>query len=97
MKNRDKRGDISFVGRLQHENFVAAVTKWEMLAAMPPIKCKVKMSGSEKKVNENTYDVSSINGKEMSKKIVLHVQSCFFLIRPIVRCFLTFSGVAFAA
>ena len=22
--------------------------------------CKVKMSGSEKKVNENTYDISSI-------------------------------------
>ena len=47
-----------------------------------------------KNVNENTYDVSSIkrvrsfwkflvvlvqnNGKEMYKKSVLHVQSCFF-------------------
>ena len=58
--------------------------------------CKVKMSGSEKKVNENTYDISSKNrvtkicfwklhvvvmqnnGKEMYKKSVLHVQSCFF-------------------
>ena len=53
---------------------------------------KVKMSASEKKVNENTYDISSIkrvtkkfhvvvvqnNGKEMYKKSVLHVQSCFF-------------------
>ena len=53
---------------------------------------KVKMSGSEKKVNENTYDSSSIkrvtkkfhvvvvqnHGKEMYKKNVLHVQSCFF-------------------
>ena len=77
----------------QHENFVAAVRKWEMLAAT-----KVKMSGSEKKkkVNENTYDISSIktcnyqvsgrfyivvvqnNGKEMYKKSVLHLQSCFF-------------------
>ena len=43
----------------------------------------------KKKVNENTYDISSIkkflevsrvqnNGKEMYKKSVLHVQSCFF-------------------
>ena len=45
-----------------------------------------------KKVNENTYDISSIkhvtkkfhvvvvqnNGKEMYKKSVLHLQSCFF-------------------
>ena len=28
--------------------------------------CKVKMSGSEKKVNENTYDLSSI--KRVTKK-----------------------------
>ena len=42
----------------QHENFVAAVTKWEMLAVS---KCKVKMSDNEKKkVNEYTYDNSSI-------------------------------------
>ena len=53
--------------------------------------CKVKMSGSEKNVNENTYDTSSKkrvtsfrtvvvqnNGKEMYKKSVRHVQSCFF-------------------
>ena len=54
--------------------------------------CKEKMSGSEKKVNENAYDVSSLkkivwtfrvvvvqnNGKEMTKKSVLQVQSCFF-------------------
>ena len=43
-----------------------------------------------KKVNRNTYNISSIkrvkfhfvvvqnNGKEMYKKSVLHVQSCFF-------------------
>ena len=53
--------------------------------------CKVKMSGSEKNVNGNTYDTSSKkrvtsfrtvvvqnNGKEMNKKSVRHVQSCFF-------------------
>ena len=49
--------------------------------------CKKKMSGSEKKVNENTYDISSI-------KTFLEVSRCsrpkhtckvaFLLIRPIV-------------
>ena len=54
--------------------------------------CKVKMSGSEKKVNKKTCDIFSIKrvakkfhvvvvqnkGKEMYKKSVLRVQSCFF-------------------
>ena len=35
--------------------------------------CKVKMSGSEKKVNENAFDISSI--KRVAKKF-LEVQSC---------------------
>ena len=35
--------------------------------------CKVKMSGSEKKVNENTHDISSI--KRVTKKF-LEVSSC---------------------
>ena len=30
--------------------------------------CKVKMSGSEKKVNENTYDISSV--KRVTKKFL---------------------------
>ena len=72
----------------QHENFVAAVTKWEMLTAT---NARKKWAAVKKKVNENTYDISSIkslwkfdvvvvqnNGKEMYKKSVLHVQSCFF-------------------
>ena len=45
--------------------------------------CKVKMSGSEKKVNEKTY-ISSI--KRVTKKF-LEVSRCkvaFLLIRPIV-------------
>ena len=58
--------------------------------------CKVKMSGSEKKVNENTY-ISSIKrvtktflevshcrrAKQQQRKVqkwVVHVQSCFFLL-----------------
>ena len=72
----------------QHENFVAAVTKWEMLAA---INARWKWAAVKKKGNENTYDISSIkgvrrfwkfnvvvvenNGKEKS---VLHVQSYLF-------------------
>ena len=58
--------------------------------------CKVKVSGSDKKVNENTYDISSIKRvtktflevsrcssakqrqRNVQKKSVLHVQSCFF-------------------
>ena len=35
--------------------------------------CKVKMSGSEKKVNENAYDISSI--KRVTKKF-LEVLRC---------------------
>ena len=70
--------------------FLAAVRKWEILAAT-----KVKMS-EWKKVNNNRYDISFIkgatigsfwkfhvvvvqnNGEEVYKKSVLYVQSCFF-------------------
>ena len=71
------------------------------------------MSGSEKIVNENTYDiflkkragelrrfwqfylvVVQNDGKEMYKKSVLHVQSCFFA--NYTYCFFTVL-VAFAA
>ena len=51
--------------------------------------CKDKMSYSEKKVNENAYDISSIKKflevlrcsrakRRHVQKSVLHVQSCFF-------------------
>ena len=39
----------------QQKHFVVAVRKLQMLATI-----KVKMSNSEKKVNKNTYDISSI-------------------------------------
>ena len=39
----------------QHEKFVAGLKKLEKLAVT-----EVKMSGSEKIVNKNTYDISSI-------------------------------------
>ena len=38
--------------------------------------CKVKMSGSEKKVNEKTYDISSI--KRVTKKF-LEVSRCSYV------------------
>ena len=77
----------------QHENFVAAVRKLEMLPAT-----KVKKSGSsKKKVSKSTYDISSI--KRVTWKF-LEVSRCsraingknvcctckvaFLLIRPIV-------------
>ena len=41
----------------QHENFVAAVTKWEMLAATS---AKWKWAAVKKKVNGNTRNISSI-------------------------------------
>ena len=39
----------------KHEKFIAAVRKCEMLTAT-----KVKTSGSKRKVNKNTYKISSI-------------------------------------
>ena len=36
--------------------------------------CKVKMSGSEKKVNENTYDISST--QRVTSKKFLEVSRC---------------------
>ena len=40
----------------QHENFLTAVTTWEMLAA---INGRWKWAAVKKKVNKNTYDISS--------------------------------------
>ena len=88
---RDKIQLRYFLVEEQHENFVAAVRKWEMLAATT-----VKMSGSEKKVQEQVRRfftkrltrkfmevvVVQNNGKEVCKKSVLFC--CFFAIRPIV-------------
>ena len=70
----------------RHENFVAAVRKWEMLAAT-----EVKMSGSEKKktnkqtMNKNTLGsfwkfhvvVVQNNVTEMYKKCAAHEELLF--------------------
>ena len=50
------RGDI-FLLEERRENFVAAVTKWEMLAAT---NARWKWAAVKKKVNKKTYDISSI-------------------------------------
>ena len=75
-----------------HENLVAAVKKWEILAAT-----KVQMSGSEQEQVRHflhktcNQEVSGIFTCSRTKKrqrnvqkSVLHVPSCFLLIRPIV-------------
>ena len=51
-RNKKQRRPIS--SDEKHENLIAAVRKWEILAAT-----KVKMSCSEKEVNRNTY-ISSV-------------------------------------
>ena len=59
--NRDLEREIKtkdiFLLEEQHENFVTAVTKWELLAAT---NARWKWAAVKKKVNEKTYDISSI-------------------------------------
>ena len=56
---------LLFLLEEQRENFVAAVTKWEMLAAT---KGRWKWATVKKKVNENTYNISS--KKRVTKKFL---------------------------
>ena len=90
---RDKIQLRYFLLEEQHENFVAAVRKWEMLAATT-----VKMSGSEKKVQEQVrhffikrltrkfMEVSRCSrAKQRQRNVQKSVLFCyFFAIRPIV-------------
>ena len=56
LERERKNKEHTFVGGTTW-NFVAAVRKWEMLAAT-----RMKMSDSEKKkAKKNTYDISSLN------------------------------------
>ena len=64
LKEKKNKGDI-FLLEEQHENFVAAVTKWEMLVAN---NARWKWAAVKKKVNENTYDISS--KKRVTKKFL---------------------------
>ena len=60
-----KKGDI-FLLEEQHHNFVVAIRKWEMLAATNQMQGENERQW--KKVNENTYDISSI--KSVTKKFL---------------------------
>ena len=80
MKLNEKKGDrdlereVKTKGDIfseeQHENFVAAADKMRNASGH---QCKVKICDSQKKVNENTYDISSI--KRVAKKF-LEVSRC---------------------
>ena len=89
--NRELEQKIrSYLLEEQCENFLAAVRKWEILAAT-----KVKMS-KWKKVNNNRYDISSIKhlsrklwscktmAKKRTKKVCCTCKVVFLLFRPIV-------------
>ena len=65
-----KKGDF-FLFEDQHENFVAAVRKWEMLADTKQMQGENERQW--KKMNENRYDISSI--KSVTKKF-LEVSRC---------------------
>ena len=102
-RERKNKGDIFFLVEERHENFVAAVRKWEMLAAT-----EAKMSASEKEnkqtnnEQEHTRKFLEVSCRSRAKQRHRNVQKvcctcrvAFSLIRPIV-VFFTFL-VAFAA
>ena len=81
----------------QRRHFFVGRTTWKFCRGGDKMRnasghqCKEKMSGSEKKVSENTYDISSIKtflevsrrsrAKQRQRNVqksMLHVQSCFF-------------------
>ena len=65
---RDKKQRRPMTLEGLHGNFIAVVWKWEMLAAT-----KMKMSGSEKIANRNTFNISSI--KRVTREF-LEVSRC---------------------
>ena len=74
VKRNEKKGD-GFRARDEKpkETFFCWKNNMKILRNASGHQCKVKMSSSEKKVNENTYDVSSI--KRVTKKF-LEVSRC---------------------
>ena len=75
--------------QVKHENFIAVVRKWEILAAI-----ELTMTRSDKESDRDMYDIFSIkrvtrkfqvvvvwnNGKEMYEKSVLYVQGFLYLL-----------------
>ena len=80
-KLNEKKGDRDLEREIKNRRrlFFVGRTTWKFcydgnkMRNASGHQCKVKMSGSEKKVNENTYDISSI--KRVTKKF-LEVSRC---------------------
>ena len=66
------KGDIFLLGE-HHENFVAVVRKWEMLAATMKGENERQWKKKKKKKNDKTYDIPCI--KLVTKKF-LEVSRC---------------------
>ena len=75
-KLKEKKGDRDLEWEINNKGdiFFGTRTTWQFYSCSEKIRnssghqCKVKMSGSEKKVSENTYDISFI--KCVTKKFV---------------------------
>ena len=93
MRDEKNKGD-NFLLEEQHENFVTAVTKWEMLAA--PTQGENERQWKE--VNENTYEIERVTKKflkvsrcsraeqrqrNVQRKCASRSKVAFLLIRPI--------------
>ena len=104
MRDKKNKGAI-FLLEEQHENFVAVVTTWGILAAT---NARWKWAEVKQKVNKNTYDISSKKcvtkkflelsrcshtkkqrQRKVQKKVCCKCKDAFLLIRPIVNCFIT--------
>ena len=93
MRDEKHKGD-NFLLEKQQETFVAAVTKWEMLAA--PMQGENERQWKE--VNENTYEIERVTKKflkvsrcsraeqrqrNVQRKCASRSKVAFLLIRPI--------------
>ena len=75
-KLNEKKGDRELEREINNKGdiFFRTRTTWQFCSCSEKMinasghQCKVKMSGSENKVSENTYDISSI--KRVTKKFV---------------------------
>ena len=75
-KLNEKKGDRDLEREINNKGdiFFGTRTTWQFCSCSEKMRnasghqCKVKMSGSEKKVSENTYDISSV--KRVTKKFV---------------------------
>ena len=64
-----KKGDRDLEQRKKTKETFFCCSGGEKMRNASGHQCKVKMSGSEKKVNENTYDISDIFIKRVTKEV----------------------------